>query len=57
MLDESEKRGNGGITPLGCLMKGRTIKIHINNLAVDTVMNTNIPSLFEIFVHGKITIW
>ena len=44
MLDASEKRGNGGIIPLTSFIKGQNLKINVQNFAVDTIENPEIPN-------------
>ena len=57
MIDESERRGNGGVTPLLCLYKGFPIKIHVLNLACDPVLNPGIPDKFDLNIHSRLTYW
>ena len=57
MLDDSERKGNGGITPLWGLGKGLPLLLKIQNFATDSIMNSQIPDKFELNVHSRITLW
>lgn len=57
MLDESEKKGNGGITPLTALLKGREVKFSVKNYAVDTLDRPDVPDAVEVSVHSNTTYW
>lgn len=57
MMDESEKRGNGGITPLIGLTKGSPLNFTIINAAVESHIAGGIPDKFDLHVHSKITLW
>lgn len=57
MLDESERKGNGGLIPLLALIKGHPLKIKVLNFAVDTALNPQIPAEFEIQTHSNLTLW
>jgi len=57
MLDESEKKGNGGITPLNAIMKGSNLNLTIKNHAVDTFERPDIPDTIDLTVHRRTTYW
>jgi len=57
MLDDSERRGNGCLTPLISYTKGVPLILKIQNFATDTVVNSDIPDKFDLSVHSRITVW
>ncbi len=57
MLDDSERKGNGGITPLWGLGKGQPLTLKVQNFATDSVMNSQIPDKLEVAVHSRVTLW
>lgn len=57
MLDESEKKGNGGITPLIGFLKGHELKLSIKNYAIDALDRPDVPEAVDLNVHSKITYW
>ena len=57
MLDESERKGNGGITPLQAVLKGVPVRLNIVNNAVDPLLNPDIPQKVTIAVHSSVTLW
>ena len=57
MLDDSEKRGNAGITPFASLFKGQDMKLTIQNFAYDPLDRTDGPDKIELIVHSKVTYW
>eukprot|EP01022_Parablepharisma_sp_SALTPOND_P004330 TRINITY_DN120104_c0_g1_i1.p1 TRINITY_DN120104_c0_g1~~TRINITY_DN120104_c0_g1_i1.p1 ORF type:complete len:1287 (+),score=154.13 TRINITY_DN120104_c0_g1_i1:6286-10146(+) len=57
MLDDSERNGNGGLTPLVSLPKGAPLTLKIHNFATDSVTDPEIPEKLELSVHSRITYW
>ena len=57
MLNESERRGNGGITPLKCLPKGYPMKLEVLNYLNNSCVNTAFPERFPLQIHSNITFW
>ncbi len=57
MLDDSERKGNGGLSPLVSLPKGSPILLRIHNFATDSVVSPEIPEKFELAVHSRTTYW
>lgn len=57
MIFESERKGNGGMTPLFCLYRGEPIHITVINNAVEFGPNSGIPDKFELFIHTHLTYW
>lgn len=57
MLDESERRGNGGISPLRCLHKGVPMKVEVINYMANTAFNSVSNDKFPLIIHSNITYW
>ena len=57
MIYESERKGNGGMTPLFCLYKGNAIKITVINNAVGNNLNIGDQDRFELSIHSNLTYW
>ena len=57
MLDDSERKGNGGITPLWGLPKGVTLRLDIINHIVEGLARQGVPDRFDLVVHSRVTIW
>jgi hypothetical protein len=57
MLDNSERRGNSGITPLISVPKGYDITLKIQTYCMDALIGTVAPAQFDLAVHSRITYW
>lgn len=57
MLDDSERKGNNGITPLGCLNKGDSFSLKIHNQVTNLMTAPTVSKKFAIMVHSKLTLW
>ena len=53
MLDESERKGNGGLIPLFALLKGKPLKLKVRIIDDNGAV---IPE-FEIQTHSNLTLW
>jgi ubiquitin carboxyl-terminal hydrolase 34 len=57
MLYDSERRGNGGITPLVALRKGSPLRLSFFNFASDSAQRAAFHDRFELTVHSGLTCW
>lgn len=57
MLDDSERKGNGGITPLWGLPKGCPLHLDVVNHAVEGMASQGVPERFDLEVHSRVTVW
>ena len=56
MLDESERKGNGGIIPMQALIKGTSMKVLFLNQATTDSPGGGLDRV-EIQLHSRITLW
>ena len=57
MLDESERKGNGGISPLRCFHKGVPMKIDVTNYMNNSALNSFSNDKFPLIIHSNLTFW
>ncbi len=55
MLDESEKKGNGGLIPTDLLGVGNKINVRFSNFGIEVGVPG--PNFIDILLHSHVTIW
>ena len=55
MLDNSERKGNSGITPFISIPKGVNLTVKVQTFNMDPIVDVTLPDQFELTVHSKIT--
>lgn len=55
MLDNSERKGNSGVTPFAGIQKGFGLTVKVQTLNMNSVVSANTPDEFDLPVHSSIT--
>jgi hypothetical protein len=55
MLDNSERKGNSGITPFISIKRGYNLTVKVQTFNMDPIVDVTLPDQFDLIVHSKIT--